>query len=260
MTQEAAVQKEWVSGTPKLYQLQGVPIIVFCPGCNHGLVIKMLCEAIDEMGITGKTVGINAATCGAVSSMMVNVDWIFGAHGRPADIATAVKRVSRGELIAVTYQGDGDCFAIGTEGTIHAAYRAERITVLMVNNQNYGTTGGQMAPTTLVGWKTTTSPYGRDSKKEGYPTLAPELLANIKGVAYSARGAVNTPGNYQKTKKYIKTALQKQIDDIGFSFVEILSACPPDWHLSPLDCLNRIEDEVIPHMPLGEFKNIDKLE
>ena len=259
MNQEVDLEKKWVAGTPRVYMRLPVPL-VFCPGCNHGLVIKMLCDVIGELGIEGRTVGINAATCGASSCVLVGVDWVFGAHGRPADIATAIKRVSRGNLILVTYQGDGDCFAIGTEGTIHAAIRGERITVLMVNNQNYGTTGGQMSPTTLVGWKTTTTPYGRDPKRDGYPALVPELLANIKGVAYSARGAVNNPANYQKSKKYIKTALQKQVDDIGFSFVEIISACPPDWHLTPLECLKRIEEEIIPQMPLGEFKNVDRID
>jgi 2-oxoglutarate ferredoxin oxidoreductase subunit beta len=192
--------------------------------------------------------------------VLVGVDWVFGAHGRPGDIATAIKRVSQGKLIVFTYQGDGDCMAIGTEATIHAACRGERISVIMVNNGNYGTTGGQMAPTTLIGQRTTTTPYGRDVKRDGYPMYAPELLAVMRGVAYSARGAVNSPANYQRTKGYIRTAFQKQLDDVGFSFVEILSACPPDWHLTPIQCLKRIEEEIIPQFPLGEFKNVDRID
>lgn len=252
-------ERRLVYGWPKLCQRVPIPLI-FCPGCQHGVVIRLLCEAIEELDIAGKVVGVNAATCGAVCCVLVGVDWIFGAHGRPCDIATAVKRVSRGKLIVLTYQGDGDALAIGAESTVHAAVRGEKIMVLMVNNGNFGTTGGQMAPTTIIGQKTTTTPYGRDPKREGLPFYGAEYLASMKGTAYSARGALNTPANCRQSKSYIKKGLQKQIDDVGFSYVEIISACPPDWHLSPLECQQRIENEVIPVFSLGEFKNVDSID
>jgi len=253
------VERKLVRGYPKLFLRLPISLVP-CSGCQHGVVFRLLCEVIEELDIEGRTVGVFGASCGNVASVLVQVDWIGGPHGRPVDIATAIKRVSWGEAIAFTYQGDGDSLAIGIESTIHAAARGERITVIMVNNGNYGTTGGQMAPTTLIGQKTTTSPRGRDVKQEGYPFYGAEYMAVMKGVSYSARGALNNPGNCERTKKYIKRAFQKQIDDIGFSYVEILSACPPDWHLSPLECQKRIENEVIPAFPLGEFKNVDQLE
>ena len=150
--------------------------------------------------------------------------------------------------------------AIGLGYLVNAAARGEKLTVFMINNANYGTTGGQMAPTTITGQITTTTPEGRDPKAHGYPLHVPELLASMKGVAYCARGALNNPANYQRTKRYMKMALQKQIDDIGFSFVDILSACPPDWHLTPVESLRWIEEKMIPEFPLGEFKNVDRIE
>ena len=252
------VQKEIAWAPNRLFKRLPVPIST-CPGCGHPLVTKMMCEALEEMGIAGKAVGVNAATCGAISGVLIQVDWVFGAHGRPADIATAIKRL-RPHLVVFTYQGDGDALAIGMEGTMHAALRGERITMVMVNNGNYGTTGGQMAPTTPLGMKTTTTPQGRDARRDGYPIYAPELLATLQGVAYTARGSVSSPTYYQKTKKFFKVALQKQMDDVGFSFLEILSPCPPDWHLTPVDCLKRIDQELIPQFPIGEFKNVDRLE
>lgn len=259
MISEKVEERKLVRGIPRLYRRLPVPIL-WCPGCQHGVAIRLVGEAIEELGIAGRTVGVNAATCGAVVGVVLQVDWIFAAHGRPAEVATAVKRVSRGDLIVLTYQGDGDALAIGTEGTIHAAARGERITMIMVNNGNYGTTGGQMAPTTILGQRTSTTPYGRNIENEGYPFYGAEYLANLKGVVYSARGALTNPKNCLQTKKYIKKALQKQIDGVGFSYVEILSACPPDWHLSPLECQERIEREVILTYPLEEFKDVDKID
>jgi len=221
--------------------------------------MKMICEALDELEAGGRAIGMHGATCGGVAGILINADWLAGAHGRPPDMATAIKRL-RPHLLVFTYQGDGDCWAIGMEPTMHAAIRGERITVIMVNNGNYGTTGGQLAPTTLLGQKTTTTPRGRDPRRDGYPIQAPELLSTIKGVAYAARGSVHSPAMFQRTKKFIKTAFEKQLNDVGFSYVEILSPCPPDWHLSPLDCLKRIEEEVIPQFPVGEFKNVDRID
>jgi 2-oxoglutarate ferredoxin oxidoreductase subunit beta len=252
------VERKLVRSWPKWFQRLG--IIVACPGCQYGIAARLLCECLDEMDIGGKTIGVVGIGCHSGAMVLIQTDLVQAAHGRACDVATAIKRVSRGKPIVFTWQGDGDALAIGTESTIQAAVRGERITVFVINNCNYGTTGGQMSPTSLIGQKTTTTPYGRDPRVEGYPFYAPEYMAVMKGVVYAARGAVNTPANCQRTKEYIRKALQKQIDDIGFSYVEILSACPPDWHLTPLECQERIANEVIPSFPLGEFKDVDQLE
>ncbi|MFC1999347.1 thiamine pyrophosphate-dependent enzyme [Chloroflexota bacterium] len=238
---------------PKLFLRTAVAL---CPGCQHGVAMRLLCEVLEDLNIQTRTVGVYGVTCGAIASTLVQIDWLMSAHGRACDAATAIKRVSRGELVTFTWQGDGDALAIGTESTIQAAARGEKITVIMINNLNYGATGGQMAPTTLLGQTTTTTPRGREVNREGYPFRGPEYMAVMDGVAYAARGAVNTPANCERTKKYMRTALQKQIDNIGFSYVEVLSACPPDWHLSPVECLDRIANEVIPVYTIGEFKNV----
>ena len=253
-------ERKLVHPYPKL--LMRFPMwTLLCPGCQHGVAVKLLGEAIEELGIQGRTIGVSGIGCHAVATTaLFGLEWVSGAHGRAGDMATAIKRVSRGKLIVFTFQGDGDALSIGTESTIQAAVRGERITVIMLNNGNFGTTGGQMAPTTLLGQKTTTTPRGREAKTQGYPFYAPEYMAVMKGVAYTARGALNTPANCLRAEEYMKRALQKQIDDVGFSYVEILSACPPDWHLSPLECQERIAKEVIPAFPLGEFKNVDRLE
>lgn len=250
--------KKLVRSWPKL--LGRTPMLMIaCPGCQHSIIGRLLCEAIEELGIGERSIGVAGIGCGGASAA-IQVDWVQSAHGRACDVATAVKRVSRGELIVFTSQGDGDALAIGTESTVQAAVRGERITVIMQNNGNFGTTGGQLAPTTLIGQRTTTTPSGRDAKVQGYPFYAPEYFAVMKGVAYTARGAVNTAANCERTKRYMKRALQKQIDDVGFSYVEVLSACPPNWHLSPIECQERIATEIIPAFPLGEFKNVDRLE
>jgi len=251
-------ERKPVRSWPKLFWRLG--ILVACPGCQYGIAARLFCESIEEMGIEGRTVGVAGIGCHSGTMVLIQTDWLQSAHGRACDAATAIKRVSGGNLIVFTWQGDGDALAIGTESTVHAAVRGERITVVMINNGNFGTTGGQMAPTTLIGQKTTTTPYGRDPKIEGYPFYAPEYMAAMKGVAYAARGALNSAANCKRTKDYIKRALKKQIDDVGFSYVEILSACPPDWHLTPLECQERIVEEVIPAFPLGEFKNVDCLD
>lgn len=242
--------------TPSPLYKRAATAIITCPGCGHPLAWKMVAETLQELELDGRAVGVTGATCGGPIGVLLNVDWVFTAHGRPVDTASGLKRIAGNDLVVFTYQGDGDAWAIGMEGMMHAALRGERITVIMVNNGNYGTTGGQMAPTTLLGQKTTTSPLGRDVRREGYPIRAPELLSTLEGVAYAARGSVSSPANFQRTKKFIKTALLKQVNDIGFSYVEIHSPCPPDWHLSPGECMDRIEQEVIPQFPVGEFKNV----
>jgi len=251
------MKKEWLTGTPRLWIRAPVPI-VFCPGCQHATALKIMCELVDEMGIEGDTILMAGVGCSTMSAMLVDFDAGITAHGRPCDAASAIKRILGGKSVVVTWQGDGDAFAIGTEPTLHAAARGEKITTIMVNNGNYGTTGGQLAPTSIMGQVTTTSPEGR-SELQGYPIPVAELLANLRGVAYSARGSFTSSANYQRTKRYMKTALQKQIDNVGYSFVEILATCPPNWGLSPKDSLKWIEEKMIPEFPLGEFKNVDRI-
>jgi len=252
------MKKGKVAGRPRLWTYRPV-VIPFCQGCQDGTIGRIICEVVEEMGIEGKAIIIGGVGCHAMISFLVDFDAVQVAHGRAPDVASAVKRVLRGEPVVMTIQGDGDCIAIGTESLIQAAARAERITVIMANNGNYGTTGGQMAPTSIIGQKTTTTPEGRETI-HGFPIHAAELVAGLKGTAYSARAAITSSANYQHTKRYVETALQKQMDNVGFSFVEILSACPPNWHLSPLKCLQWIEEKMIPEFPLGEFKNVDHLE
>ncbi|MFH1626082.1 MAG: thiamine pyrophosphate-dependent enzyme [Pseudomonadota bacterium] len=230
---------------------------MYCAGCQHPVIHRIVAEVLEEMGIDGKVICVVGVGCHAFVQVTWNLDALSCAHGRALDSATAVKRLNPGAIV-FTVQGDGDCIGIGAGAFIGAMIRGEKITTIMYNNTNYGTTGGQLAPTTLIGQKTTTTPGGRDPSVEGYPVHTAELAATFKGTAYSARGSVHSPANYRRTKKYIKTTFQKQIDGIGYSFVEVLSACPPNWRLSPQECLERIEEDVIAEFPLGEFKNEDR--
>lgn len=231
-----------------------------CPGCGHGLAGKAIMETLEEMGIADRVVAVGGIGCHGVATIMTKMDRTVGAHGTAPATATAIKHALFDDAIVFTIQGDGDCAAIGAGYLINTAARAERITVFMLNNANYGTTGGQMAPTTLIGQVTPTTPRGRDAKTCGYPLHVPELLATIKGVAYSARGAVNSPANFQRTKRYAKAAFEKQINDVGFSFVEILDACPVNWHMTPVEALDWMEEKQMAEYPLGEFKNVDHIE
>ncbi len=253
------MEKEWVSGTPRLWVRHQSGALPHCPGCHHPLIERLVCEVIEEMGIAGDSIAVAGVGCNHRFHFRVNVDGINTAHGRAPDVATGIKHAHFGRPIVFTIEGDGDCIAIGAGPLINAAGRADKITVLMANNCGYGTTGGQLAPTTLMGQVTSTTPDGRNPSS-GYPMHVPELLAMIKGVAYAARGAVNTPANYQHTKRYLKAAFQKQIDGVGFGFLEILSACPTDWHLTPLESLQWIEERMIPEFTLGEFKNVERIE
>jgi len=229
-----------------------------CPGCQHPTAGRLIAEALDDLGVAEKVIGVTGIGCSAGALALLNVDVVLGAHGRAPDIATAAKRL-RPDALVFTCQGDGDCIAIGAGPFIGALTRGEKFTVIMCNNANYGTTGGQLAPTTLAGQVTTTTVGGRDPFVEGYPAHVAELAALFRGTAYSARGALNTAANYQRTKKYVKTALQKQLDGVGFSFVEILSACPPNWHMSPVEAVKWVGETMIVEFPLGEFKNVDSL-
>jgi 2-oxoglutarate ferredoxin oxidoreductase subunit beta len=212
-------------------------------------------ELIDEMNLQDKTVGIPPPGCSVFAYNYFDIDMAESAHGRGAALATGLKRVCP-ETIVFTYQGDGDLAAIGTAETLHAANRGENITAIFVNNAVYGMTGGQMAPTTLLSQKTTTTPYGRDYKMEGYPIRMSEILALIKGSAYIERVAVNSPANIKKAKKAIRKAFQVQIDCLGFSLVEILSPCPTNWKMSPVESWKWIDEVMVKEFPLGAIKDI----
>lgn len=226
----------------------------YCPGCTHGIIHRLVAEAIDELGIRGRTIGVASVGCSVFTYNYFNVDMVQAAHGRAPAVATGVKR-SDGNNIVFTYQGDGDLAAIGTAETVHSAARGENITVIFVNNAIYGMTGGQMAPTTLPGQITQTSPYGRDVEKVGYPVKVCELLSNVDGATYLERVAVNNVKNIKKAKTAIKKAFQNQIDGKGFSLVEVLSTCPTNWGKTPEDALKWLESDMIPYYPLGVYKD-----
>ncbi len=228
----------------------------YCPGCNHGIVHRLVAEVIDELGIEGKTVGVAPVGCAVFAYNYFECDMQEAAHGRAPAVATGIKRVNPDNVV-FTYQGDGDLAAIGTAETVHAAARGENITVIFINNAIYGMTGGQMAPTTLPGQVTQTSPYGRDTESQGYPIRMCEMLSTLTGVALAERCAVNNVKNIMKTKAAIKKAFQNQIDKKGFSIVEVLSTCPTNWGLSPVESLKWLEDNMIPYYPLGVYKDKD---
>jgi 2-oxoglutarate ferredoxin oxidoreductase subunit beta len=230
----------------------------FCPGCHHGSFHRLVAEAMDDLGIREKTIGCASVGCSVFLYGYFKIDVVESPHGRAPAVATGVKR-ARPDRIVFTYQGDGDLAAIGTSEIIHAANRGENITVIFVNNTTYGMTGGQMAPTTMPGQKTSTSPYGRDIGNDGAPFKMAELLANLDGVAFSARVAANSPKNVLTARKLIKTAFQYQVEGRGFSFIEALSACPTNWGMQPLDANERVGGEMIPYFPLGVYKNTENL-
>ena len=227
----------------------------YCPGCTHGIIHRLVAEALQELGVTGRTIGVASVGCSVFTYNYFNCDMVQAAHGRAPAVATGVKR-SDANNIVFTYQGDGDLAAIGTAETVHSAARRENITVIFVNNAIYGMTGGQMAPTTLPGQVTQTSPYGRDVSIAGYPVKVAELLSNVDGAAYIERVAVNNVKNINKAKKAIKKAFQNQIDGKGFSLVEVLSTCPTNWGVTPEKALTWLEENMMPYYPLGVYKDI----
>jgi 2-oxoglutarate ferredoxin oxidoreductase subunit beta len=226
----------------------------YCPGCGHGVIHRMISEVIDEMGLQAKAIITNPVGCSIYADMYFDFDSVQPAHGRTPAAATGIKRVLPDHLV-ICYQGDGDLAAIGTAEIIHAANRGEKFTTIFVNNAIYGMTGGQMAPTTLLGQYATTAPLGRDAETMGYPIKVCELLATLGGTKYLARGAVDTPLNIKKTKKMIRTAFEAQMRGEGFTMVEILSQCPTNWKLSPHDSIDWLQKNLIPFYPLGEIKN-----
>ena len=226
----------------------------YCPGCGHSLIHRLIAECIDSLDIREKVIGIAPVGCAVFAYDYFNFDMLEVAHGRPPAAATGLKR-SLPDRIIFSYQGDGDLAAIGTAEIIHAANRGENITVFFVNNATYGMTGGQMAPTTLPGQKTTTTPYGRNAETEGYPLHVSELLATIEGVSYIARTSVDSFKELQNTGKAIEHAFRYQMEGKGFSLVEILSPCPVDWKLPPKEALLWIQKEMSVVFPLGTFKD-----
>lgn len=232
-----------------------LPVVTnYCPGCTHGIVHRLVCEAMDELDIEGQTVGVAPVGCSVMSYDFFGCDMIEAAHGRAPAVATGVKRVLPDHVV-FAYQGDGDLASIGMAETVHAATRGEHITVIFINNAIYGMTGGQMAPTSLPGQVTTTSPYGRDKHIQGNPIRICEMMATLEGVAYAERVSVDSVKNVVAAKKAIKKAFQTQIDKKGLSIVEVLSTCPTNWGLSPQQAIEWLRAEMIPYYPLGVFKD-----
>jgi 2-oxoglutarate ferredoxin oxidoreductase subunit beta len=231
----------------------------YCPGCGHGIVHKLIGELIDEMELKDKFVGIAPVGCSVFAYWYFDCDFTQVPHGRAPAVATGVKRV-RPDLFVLSYQGDGDLAAIGTAEIIHAANRGENITVVFINNAIYGMTGGQMAPTTLLGQKTQTTPYGRDVEHNGYPIRVSEMLATLSGATYIERTHVADPKGVISTKKALKKAFNIQLNNQGFSLIEILSSCPTNWGMNPVDAMQWVKDKMIPYYPLGVFKDKTKEE
>ena len=225
----------------------------YCPGCGHGIIHRLIAEVIDELDVREKTVVVAPVGCAVLLYNYFNLDSYEAAHGRAPAIATGCKRVHP-ELIVFTYQGDGDLAAIGTAEIVHAAARGEKITTVFVNNAIYGMTAGQMAPTTLIGQKTTTTPDGRAADRAGYPIRICEMLATLEGTAYVARTSVSNPKNVIQTKRAIKKAFETQIKRLGFSLVEVLSQCPTNWHMAPVESIKWVDEKMTSYYPLGEFK------
>lgn len=225
----------------------------YCPGCHHGIIHRLVAEVLDELGVRETTVGIAPVGCSVLAYEYFNCDMMEAAHGRAPAVATGVKRVLP-EAVVFTYQGDGDLAAIGCAEIVHAAVRGEKITTVFVNNAIYGMTGGQMAPTTLENQVTNTSPYGRKASDTGLPIRMSEMLATIDGAVYIARVAVNTPANMAKAKLCIKKAFELQLKGAGFTLVEVLSTCPTNWGLTPLESVKWLEKNMIPYYPLGILK------
>lgn len=230
----------------------------YCPGCTHGVAHRLIAEVLDEMGLREKTIGVAPVGCSVFAYRYFKMDFVEAPHGRAPAMATGIKRVLPNNTI-FTYQGDGDLASIGMAEIMHAAARGENITVIFINNAIYGMTGGQMAPTTLEGMKTTSSPLGRDIEMTGHPIRMAEILSNLDGAGYVVRRSLHNPANIRKSKKAIRLAFEAQERGLGFSMVELLSTCPTNWKISPNESLDFIADEMIPIFPLGDYKVNDVL-
>ncbi len=228
----------------------------YCPGCGHGIVHRLIAETIEELNLQEKAVGIAPVGCAVFAYKYFNIDMQEAAHGRAPAVATGVKRVLGPDSCVFTYQGDGDLASIGAAEIVHAAHRGEKITTIFINNAIYGMTGGQMAPTTLLGQRTTTSPYGREQAHSGSPLKVSEMLATIEGAAYIERVALNTTANILRAKKAIRKAFETQMAGKGFSMVEVLSTCPTNWGKSPAESMDWLAEAMIPYFPLGVMKEV----
>src|SRR5512137_1895777 len=225
----------------------------YCPGCTHGVAHRLIAEVLDEMNLRENTIGVAPVGCSVFAYNYFECDFVEAAHGRAPAMATGVKRVMP-DRIVFTYQGDGDLASIGMGEIVHAAARGENITVIFINNANFGMTGGQMAPTTLPGMKTTSSPNGRDVESQGYPIRMSELLATLDGAGYIVRRSLHDPANIRKAKKSIRIAFETQMRGLGFSMVELLSTCNTGWSETPVSSLTWLEEHMIPAFPLGDYK------
>ena len=226
----------------------------YCPGCTHGIIHRLVAEVMDELGIEGKAIGVAPVGCSVMAYNYFGCDMIQAAHGRAPAVATGIKRADPSKVV-FTYQGDGDLASIGMAETVHAAARNENITIIFINNAIYGMTGGQMAPTSLPGQVTQTSPYGRDTKHCGFPIRVCEMLSELEGPEYLERVTVSNVKNIVKAKKAIKKAFQNQIDGKGFSLVEVVSTCPTNWGMTPQNALKWLEENMLPYYPLGVYKD-----
>ena len=228
----------------------------YCPGCNHGIIHRLVAEVIDEMKLDGKVIGVAPVGCSVFAYDYFNCDMYEAAHGRAPAVATGIKRSVGKDTLVFTYQGDGDLASIGTAEIVHAAHRGEKITTIFVNNAIYGMTGGQMAPTTIPGQVTQTTPFGRDTELAGYPIRVCEMMATLSGTALAQRVAVDTVPHIRETKKAIRKAFENQKEKRGLSIVEVLSTCPTNWGMTPLEAIKRLQDECIPYYPLGIYKDV----
>lgn len=238
------------------HALRDIPLH-YCPGCTHGISHRLVAEVLDELELEGETIGISSVGCSYNNYDYFNCDMIQAAHGRAPAVATGVKR-SLPDKIVFTYQGDGDLAAIGTAEIVHAAARGENITVVFINNTIYGMTSGQMAPTTLINQVTTTSPYGRNAKDHGNPIRVCEMLATLQGPAYIERASLHDIKHIRQAKAALKKAFRLQKEKRGFTLVELLSTCPTNWGLDPMESMNRVKNELIPFYPLGVFVDCEK--
>ena len=225
----------------------------YCPGCTHGVIHKLVAESLVELGVLDDAIGVAPVGCSVLAYNYFNCDMQEASHGRAPAVATGIKRVHPDKVV-FTYQGDGDLASIGTAEIVHVAHRGEKITTIFVNNAIYGMTGGQMAPTTLIGQRATTAPLGRTVAHSGMPLRVSEMLATIDGAAFVERVSVDSPANIRKAKKAIKEAFQCQLDGKGFSIVEVLSTCPTNWGMTPIDALKWLQDNLIPYYPMGNFR------
>ena len=225
----------------------------YCPGCTHGVATRLIAEVIDEMGLREKAIGVASVGCSVFSYNYLNTDFVQGAHGRAPAMATGLKRVLP-DRVVFAYQGDGDLASIGTAEIVHAATRGENITVFFLNNTNYGMTGGQMAPTSLPGQKTSSSPLGRDVETQGYPIKVSEMLSTLDGASYVVRRSLHDAKNIRLAKKAIRMAFEVQERGLGFSLVELLSICPTNWNMAPKEALNWLADKMVSYYPIGDYK------